>query len=94
MFLNFQQRKLMPIRLPALDRRLYELCRKYCGEQHLWSISLKKLYQKIVAGTSCGRSQANCLSMLAILPLLTLCCISPLPPPARPASREASRRPQ
>ncbi len=29
-----------------ISRRLYELCRKYCGNQPIWEISITKLYNK------------------------------------------------
>jgi len=28
------------------ERRLYELCRKHCGNQYMWEIKLENLYQK------------------------------------------------
>lgn len=36
----------------ALDRRIYELCRKYCGKQECWKISIDVLHQKSGSRTS------------------------------------------
>ncbi|MEM8500688.1 MAG: replication initiator protein A [Pseudomonadota bacterium] len=35
-----------------LHRRLYELCRKHCGQQPLWEIGLEKLHNKVGSNSS------------------------------------------
>jgi len=30
----------------ALDRRIYELARKHCGQQPMWKVSIAVLYEK------------------------------------------------